>query len=1180
MRKMRPLKLRISGLNSFVEEQVIDFERLTERGLFGIFGPTGSGKSTIIDAITLSMYGKIPRNSREFINTNSTSTSVSYEFEIGIGAERKRYIVERNIKKDLKTGGYKTTLARIREMGEKGEKVLCEGDREVQKKIAEIIGLTAEDFTRSVVLPQGKFSDFLKLTGKDRRDMLERIFGLEKYGNNLLKKIREVKNEKNLILNRVSGELSRYEGVSSEALQEMTKKLEILKGQEEKLAAEKNRLDLEKEKLKAIWEKQQELNQYLQKKELLERKIEEIERKKVKIKKAEKALSVKPYIDAANETSSKIAQNKEEVEKYTKELTVIEENLKKIEKEYDIALQKKEEKIPLLIEKEEKLKRALQIQKEVKTINEEREKLLKTYRAVEKEIEKLKKELEILSNDIEITKKVLEDKDKKIEELKISSGQREKIFSALEVQKEFERIEKDKKEKEAKIFELEEAIKRQQKEHERLKNLIKQKEEEIQALEEKIRNLEGHMPPTSDELLIMQQQLEEQKSKFLEAKENDELRQNIKGILNEISDLKGKLKEQINKLEDDIKTKSKQLENLTKEIEEIQRQNIAGELAKDLEEGMPCPVCGSVHHVKLAQKIDEELINEKRAFEEIFKREIEEFQNQLLKLKGELVALEAKEEFHKKEYDRLEEKLKGIDIKAFEQNVGQLQLRFEKAKLKTERWNKEKEEINALLKKLGEEKAQLDLEEARLKESLGKDVKALKELKVSVEELSRAYSCILDQLESLRTELEIRDFKQKVVEINEKDREVEKLQKESELLEKKLEELVNKKEILSNKINELLIKKAQIVEIGKEKSKYLQERQKEIDILSEGKEIENYLKEVQRERENILKEEKILKEQFENEKKKKQETENKKVSALENQILLNNMLKDQFEKLNASISKNGFKDEKEVMECFLDEGTIKSLEEEIKNFENEYISICSNIERLDSTLNGQRIEEEVWRNLEEKIKETEQALTEKRKEIGATQKTLEDIQNNLQKVEELTEQKKELEQLLDMLEDLDKLFQGNHFVEFVATRQLKLITFSASKRLKEITRGRYALELDSDNNFVMRDDFNGGTRRSVDTLSGGETFLTSLSLALALSSHIQLKGRAPLEFFFLDEGFGSLDSELLDVVMTSLERLRNDKMVVGIISHVEELKNRVPVKLIIIPPSTAGEGSKVRIEYS
>lgn len=102
---MRPLKLKIAGLNSFVEEQIIDFELLTEKGLFGIFGPTGSGKSTIIDAITLSMYGKIPRNSKDFINTQSTSMSLTYQFEIGVDGARKRYIVERNVKRDAKSGG-------------------------------------------------------------------------------------------------------------------------------------------------------------------------------------------------------------------------------------------------------------------------------------------------------------------------------------------------------------------------------------------------------------------------------------------------------------------------------------------------------------------------------------------------------------------------------------------------------------------------------------------------------------------------------------------------------------------------------------------------------------------------------------------------------------------------------------------------------------------------------------------------------------------------------------------------------------------------------------------------------------------------------------------------------------------------------------------------------------------
>ena len=99
-------------------------------------------------------------------------------------------------------------------------------------------------------------------------------------------------------------------------------------------------------------------------------------------------------------------------------------------------------------------------------------------------------------------------------------------------------------------------------------------------------------------------------------------------------------------------------------------------------------------------------------------------------------------------------------------------------------------------------------------------------------------------------------------------------------------------------------------------------------------------------------------------------------------------------------------------------------------------------------------------------------------------------------------------------------------------------------------------------------------------MSGGETFLASLSLALALSAQIQLKGTAPLELFFLDEGFGTLDDELLEVVMNSLEEVHNDKLKVGIISHVESIKNRVPVKLIITPAESGNGGSKVRIERS
>jgi exonuclease SbcC len=163
---------------------------------------------------------------------------------------------------------------------------------------------------------------------------------------------------------------------------------------------------------------------------------------------------------------------------------------------------------------------------------------------------------------------------------------------------------------------------------------------------------------------------------------------------------------------------------------------------------------------------------------------------------------------------------------------------------------------------------------------------------------------------------------------------------------------------------------------------------------------------------------------------------------------------------------------------------------------------------------------------------------------------------------------------------LDKLFRGKKFVEFVAANQLKYISVEASKRLKEISGGTYGLEVDENGKFLIRDYKNGGAQRDATTLSGGETFVASLALALALSSQIQLKGTAPLELFFLDEGFGTLDDNLLDVVMDSLEKIHHKRLSIGIISHVESIKNRVPVKLTVTPAVAGLGGSKVKIERS
>ena len=187
---MKPIKLLIKGLQSFEEEQEIDFQKLSEHGLFGIFGPTGSGKSTILDAITLAIYGDIVRikgsqadRLEHLVNMNCNEMRVDFTFELG--SHVFQIIREMKLKKTERVFSSKKQYLL------KDGEIIADKDTQIKSEIDNYIGLSMDDFTRSVVLPQGKFSEFLKLSGTDRRDMLERLFGLQKYGKQMLDKIRK-----------------------------------------------------------------------------------------------------------------------------------------------------------------------------------------------------------------------------------------------------------------------------------------------------------------------------------------------------------------------------------------------------------------------------------------------------------------------------------------------------------------------------------------------------------------------------------------------------------------------------------------------------------------------------------------------------------------------------------------------------------------------------------------------------------------------------------------------------------------------------------------------------------------------------------------------------------------------------------------------------------------------------
>ncbi|MEO0603891.1 MAG: SbcC/MukB-like Walker B domain-containing protein, partial [Myxococcota bacterium] len=194
----------------------------------------------------------------------------------------------------------------------------------------------------------------------------------------------------------------------------------------------------------------------------------------------------------------------------------------------------------------------------------------------------------------------------------------------------------------------------------------------------------------------------------------------------------------------------------------------------------------------------------------------------------------------------------------------------------------------------------------------------------------------------------------------------------------------------------------------------------------------------------------------------------------------------------------------------------------------------------------------------------------------AARRDVDGIVERMPRVRDLEEQLEALDREATQLSTLAQVMRGDRFVEYVANDHLTELATRASEHLGTLTDGRYALALDDDTGFEIVDHHGGGAVRPVHTLSGGESFLTALSLALALSTQVQARSARPLGFFFLDEGFGTLDPEALDRVMSSIEQLRDDNRVIGLISHVPSIRERVPRYLWVHRPDDA-EGSSVEL---
>ncbi len=278
-------------------------------------------------------------------------------------------------------------------------------------------------------------------------------------------------------------------------------------------------------------------------------------------------------------------------------------------------------------------------------------------------------------------------------------------------------------------------------------------------------------------------------------------------------------------------------------------------------------------------------------------------------------------------------------------------------------------------------------------------------------------------------------------------------------------------------------------------------------------------------------------------------------------------------RLEEALKAGDFASAEEAERLFYRFGQVDA-KEKVRLFREEYAAVFARAEELKKEDLSQADEEKV-RSLEEELSCAEKHYGETLKALALKRDERERSEKALEKKKELQRELSRAEKQASIAERLKKLLEGNKFMEFAAEEYLVNVAENGSRRLLQLTGGRYFLRYEK--GFLVGDNLAGGQLRGVYTLSGGETFLVSLSLALALSAEICAKSLRPIEFFFLDEGFGTLDGRLVDVVMDSLEKLKGEHFSIGVISHVEELKHRIARKLMV-EKATENHGSRIRCE--
>ncbi|WP_439881851.1 AAA family ATPase [Pontibacter sp. MBLB2868] len=1196
---MKILSVRFQNLNSLKGEHEIRFDQspLAEAGLFAITGPTGAGKTTILDAITVGLYGMAHRHNNDKpleLMTRHTAESFSeVEFETdGLRYRSKWHLRRSRGKVDGNIQPVHMELYSFKE-----NSLFDLKPSEVAGKVAEICGLDYSQFLRSVMLSQGDFARFLKATPNERSTLLEKITDtgiyseISKYAFEKARTERQKRDD-------LERKLQDIELLPDEMRQAYTESINTLTNQETNLQATLHQLQEQVQWLQLVAQLQTKQQQNQSALQVQEQKLAQLQPEFQKLKHHEQAHQFVGELAEIRSANSKLSEVRAELQLLDKRLPELEAELELTGKtaiEADKAKAQQEEaqqKLEPLLEQVTKLDHQLSTIRDAYGKNklayvsfEEQLKLVQAQcLARQQELEKLTSEATSIKSWLKQNEKA-EDLREHLPEL------RQTLKELQELGVRIQRNQQEQQELQKQLKTASDQAERLHQEQESQRQgqvlLEKQKQEKLAELQAELAGM------TVDELMVAAQAQPALLAKYERltdiAQQHTLLQQKMDMAAQQLKQQEQERTAKTTQLEttqvklNDAKSHLEALQKIVELQKQIQQYD---EARLSLTEEEPCPLCGSIHHPFVKDKYTFDLPEEvqKRDAQRNLVKELEAATNTLqleiaslqhrLQLAG---VVKAETETERQRLLRsFTEVAEGVPEQVSITDTTHLSLLLQTQQATADTLQKRSAQARAINRDL---------------ESINQQLQQNREAQVL---------CSSKQQQLQATSKHLQDQLQKLQAIHADDQEQQQVHtqmaesfaiaygctyspdKRHELLlnlEKKAADFAQKQQALERMREAYIEVKEQVKNLQatvQERDKELQQRQEDLKQehleLAKLKQVRSGLfgeKDPQKERQQAQQELRRLTSLAEEARARHQKKQlelkeaRSRQSECQTKHQQNKSVLDELQRgLLRVLQQKGIETIEALSQMLLERDEadrLANLKAQVEKQLTELRKSLSDVQQELQLVQEKKLTNESMEKLQQLLLENGSEHREIIAQRARLQQLLEQDATQREKNRDLANQIKTQLQVYhrwSQLSDLIGSAEGTKFSRFAQGLTLARLVELANHHLQKLNdRYRIVKSTTEDLELLIIDTYQAEAVRPMNTLSGGESFLVSLALALGLSD---LAGRrTQINSLFIDEGFGTLDGETLDAAISTLENLQASGKMIGIISHVEALKERI-----------------------